>query len=145
MDQYVSAVIITAMTGVFSLITLIIQKKQDKIINKIDEQTVFIDKEKRLRQKLIQQEKERELIIQNIMILILDTNLDILKSAKILNPAIVINDNIFRQSDDLKQKFSDVSNSIKEIGKEYEMVLDMNTLFQNELERVQHQHQQPHN
>lgn len=143
MDQYVSAVIITAMTGVFSLITLIIQKKQDKIINKIDEQTVFIDKEKRLRQKLIQQEKERELIIQNIMILILDTNLDILKSAKILNPAIVINDNIFRQSDDLKQKFSDVSNSIKEIGKEYEMVLDMNTLFQNELERVQHQ--QPHN
>jgi hypothetical protein len=52
MDQYLSTVIIALITGVFSVITLIIQKKQDHIVSKIDEQTSFIEKEKALKQKL---------------------------------------------------------------------------------------------
>ena len=57
MDQYLSTVIIAIITGVFSVITLIIQKKQDRVINKIDEQTMFIEKEKALKQKLTKKEK----------------------------------------------------------------------------------------
>ena len=52
MDQYLSTVIIAIITGVFSVITLLIQKKQDKVISKIDEQTLFIEREKALKQKL---------------------------------------------------------------------------------------------
>jgi len=50
-DQYLSTVIIAIITGVFSVITLLIQKKQDKVISKIDEQTLFIEREKALKQK----------------------------------------------------------------------------------------------
>lgn len=138
MDQYLSTVIIAAMTGIFSIITLIIQKRQDKIINKIDEQTMFIEKEKGLKQKLIQKEKERESVIQEIMILILDTNLHILKNTQIAG-ATVVDQTVFNRSEDLKQRFSDVSTSIKEITKEYEMVLDMNSILTKELEKVQNQ------
>ena len=138
MDQYLSTVIIAAMTGVFSVITLIIQKRQDKIINKIDEQTMFIEKEKGLNQKLIQREKEKESIIQEIMILILDTNLHILRNTQIAG-ATVVNPNVFERSEDLKSKFSDTSNAIKEITKEYEMVLDMNNIFTEELKKVHSQ------
>ena len=137
-DQYLSTVIIAAMTGVFSVITLILQKRQDKIINKIDEQTMFIKKEKGLKQKLVQREKERESIIQEIMILILDTNLHILKNTQIAG-ATIVDPNVLERSEVLKTKFSDTSNAIKEITKEYEMVLDMNDIFTKELEKVQSQ------
>ena len=138
MDQYLSTVIIAGMTGIFSIITLFIQKRQDKIINKIDEQTMFIEKEKGLKQKLIQREKERETIIQEIMILILDTNLHILRNTQIAG-ATVLDDGIFQKSENLKNRFAEVSTSIKEITKEYEMVLDMTSVFQKELEKVQNQ------
>jgi lipopolysaccharide export LptBFGC system permease protein LptF len=138
MDQYISAVIIAAMTGIFSIITIVIQKRQDKIINKIDEQTMFIEKEKGLKQRLIQREKERESIIQEIMILILDTNLHILKNTQIAG-ATVVDDTVFERSENLKHRFSEVSTSIKEITKEYEMVLDMTNMFNKELEKVQSQ------
>ena len=138
MDQYLSTVIIAAMTGIFSIITLIIQKRQDKIINKIDEQTMFMEKEKGLKQKLIQREKERGNIIQEIMILILDTNLQIIKNTQI-NEASVVDDTVFDRSSQLKKRFGEVSNSINEITKEYEMVLSMTSEFQKELEKVQNQ------
>ena len=81
MDQYLSTVIIAVITGIFSIITLLIQRKQDKVINKIDKQAIFIEREKSLKQKMRQKEKEREMIIHEIMILILDTNLSILKNS----------------------------------------------------------------
>ena len=136
MDQYISTVIIAGMTGIFSVITLIVQRRQDKVIKKIDEQTMFIEKEKGLKQKLVQREKEREAIIQEIMILILDTNLHILKNTQIAG-ATIVDGTVFQQSENLKLRFSEVNISIKEITKEYEMVLDMTSVFQRELEKVQ--------
>ena len=135
MDQYLSTVIIALITGVFSVITMIIQKKQDRVITKIDEKTSFIEKEKSLRQKLNQKEKEREEIIHAIMILILDTNLFILRNTQV-GGDIHINDDVFKASDDLKSQFDSVTKSINDITKEYEMVLDMTSEFQKEIERV---------
>lgn len=136
MDQYLSAVIIAGMTGIFSIITLIIQKKQDRIVNKIDEQTMFIEKEKGLKQKLVKQEKERERIIQQIMILILDTNLHILKGNQSAG-SIIIDPTVFEKSENLKDSYTKVTDSIKELSKEYEMVIDMTNVFQKELEKAQ--------
>lgn len=135
MDQYLSTVIIALITSVFSVISIVVQKKQDKVMNKIDEQTMFIEKEKALRQKLTQKEKDRESIIHEIMILILDTNLYILRNAQ-LEGGIVLEDDVFQKSDTLKEKFSAVSGDIEEIGKEYEMVMNMTEEFQREVEKV---------
>ena len=134
MDQYLSTVIIALITGVFSVITLIIQKKQDKVISKIDEQTTFIDREKSLKQKLAQKEKERELLIQDMMILILDTNIYILKNSNIGDGNLSIEE-VYKESDKLKEKFKALSEEIAEITNEYALVLDITNEVQRGLER----------
>lgn len=135
MDQYLSTVIIAIITGVFSTITLIIQKKQDKVINKIDEQTSFIEKEKDLKQRLSQKQKERDSIIHDMMILILDTNLDILKNSQLCEE-VLTDDDVFAKSEILKKRFIDLTESIEDLNKEYDMVLDMTSQFQREIEKM---------
>lgn len=134
MDQYLSTVIIALITGVFSVITLIIQKKQDKVISKIDEQTTFIDREKNLKQKLAQKEKEREALIQDMMILILDTNIHILRNTSISDETLSVKD-IHEASENLKKRFKTISEEIEEINNEYTLVLDITSEFQKEIER----------
>lgn len=136
MDQYISTVVIALITGLFSIVTLVIQKKQDKVINKIDEQTLFIEREKALRQKLTQKEKDRESIIHEIMILILDTNLFILKNSQIAGGETVFDDTVFKKSDILKDRFVQVTDDIESIAKEYDMVLNMTEEFQREVAKV---------
>lgn len=134
MDQYLSTVIIALITGIFSVITLIIQKKQDKVISKIDEQTTFIDREKNLKQKLAQKEKEREALIQDMMILILDTNIHILRNTSISDETLSVKD-IHEASENLKKRFKTISEEIEEINNEYTLVLDITSEFQKEIER----------
>ena len=131
MDQYLSTVIIAIITGVFSVITLVIQKKQDKVINKIDEQTMFIEKEKGLKQKLTQKEKERDEIIHDITILILETNMTILRNDQQTNN-ILIDDDVFEKSSELKMKYNKVTEEIDGIAKEYNIVLEMTSQFHND-------------
>ncbi|MCM1215399.1 MAG: hypothetical protein NC548_12875 [Lachnospiraceae bacterium] len=133
MDPNISTIIIALLTGFFSVLTVIIQKRQDKVIKRIDEQTMFIEKEKSLKQRLNQKEKEREMIIHEIMILVLDTNLDILKNTKSVED--VLNADVFEISDDLKAKFESTSHDIQEITKEYEMLISMSSEIQEELEK----------
>lgn len=124
MDQYLSTVIITLITGIFSIITLIIQKKQDDVINKIDSQTSFIEKEKSLKQKLTEKRAEQEDLIHHILLLILDTNLHILRNTMIAG-AIVPDETVFQKSEDLKNQFKDLNQEIQDISKEYDMLLEL--------------------
>ena len=124
MDQYLSTVIITLITGIFSIVTLVIQKKQDDVINKIDSQTSFIEKEKLLKQRLTKKQAEQEELIHNIMLLILDTNLHILKNTMIAG-AIVPDESVFQKSDYIKTHFKELNDEIQDISKEYEMLLDL--------------------
>ena len=124
MDQYLSTVIITLITGIFSIVTLVIQKKQDDVINKIDSQTSFIEKEKILKQRLTKKQAEQEELIHNIMLLILDTNLHILKNTMIAG-AIVPDESVFQKSDYIKTHFKELNDEIQDISKEYEMLLDL--------------------
>ena len=134
MDQYLSTVIIALITGIFSVITLIIQKKQDKVIGKIDEQTSLIDREKKLKQRLASKEKEREMLIQEMMILILDTNIHILKNTNIISEKDLI-DEVYKTTDELKKKFKAISEEIEEINNEYNIVLDISNNIQEDFKR----------
>lgn len=122
MDQYTSTVIIAIITGIFSVITLIIQKKQDVVINKIDEQTVFIEQEKTLQQTRTAKEKERENIINKIMLLILDTNLYIL-GHELDNDKVSVESN--EQANKLKEEFNKIDEEIQDIDKQYDMLMDL--------------------
>ena len=135
MDQYLSTVVIALITGIFSIITLVIQKKQDKVISKIDEQTTFINREKTLKQKLRQKEKEKELLIQDIMVLILDTNVYILKNTNIGDNNIPI-DEVYKDSENLKNRINKLTTEIEGINSEYNLVLDITSEVQKEIERI---------
>lgn len=128
MDQYLSTVIIAIITGVFSVITLIIQKKQDRVINKIDEQTMFIEKEKALKQKLTKKEKEREEVIHDIILLILETNMAILKNDQEVNNT-VIESRVVEKSSQLKEKYNTITEEIEGITREYNVVMEMTSQF----------------
>ena len=137
MDQYLSTVIVAIITGAFSVVTLIIQKRQDKVINKIDEQTMFIEKERKLKQDLAKKEKERVEIIYKVMMLILETNLAIIKMTDYPdNPNI--NQNMFEYSEKLKESFETISKDLNELNKEYEMIMNLTT----ELHRESSSHHQ---
>lgn len=129
-------IVVALITGVFGVITLIVQKKQDKMINKIDEQTMFIAKEKDLKQKLAQKEKERNLVTHEMTILILDTNLSILRN--IQNSGISIDNVVFEYSEELKKRYETKTEEIESITKEYEIVLDMTSQFQQEIRNQHH-------
>lgn len=134
MDQYLSMVIVAIITGVFSVITLIIQKRQDKVINKIDEQTMFIEREKRLKQQLTQKEKERANTIYNVMMLVLETNVIILKvTSDPSNPNI--DPEIMNQAGLLKDSFRRITSELEKLDKEHEMILDLSTELQNEYKK----------
>lgn len=135
MNQYLSSVIIALITGVISVITLVIQKRSDKVINKIDEQTMFIEREKEIKFKLKQKEKEKESIIHEMMILILDTNLFIVTNPDLDEQNKPRIDEALKSSIELKGRFNNICEDIKDIEKEYEMLLDMTSDLQKELSK----------
>lgn len=122
MDQYLSTVIIALITGIFSIITLLIQSKQEKVVNKINEQATFLEKEKILKQGLHNKESEQDKLMDEIMLLILDTNLSILHNTTTEDQSLeVIND----KYNELKARFNEITEDIQKINKEYEMLLDI--------------------
>lgn len=119
MDQYLSAVIIALITGVFSVITVLLQKKNNEIIDKIDEQTGFIEREKKVKQSLNEKITERNALVDEIIVLILDTNVYALKKDTTTPP------DVFTKSDELEAKFNTLTKEIAELTKEYNLILDL--------------------
>lgn len=134
MDQYISTVVVSLITGIFGIITLLIQKNSNKMVSKIDKQTVFIEKEKGVKQKLDKKKKEKEDAIHEVMMLILDTNLKILRNMTPTDSTIV-DESVFRRAEELKALFEQLSDDIDIINREYELVLDMAKQFKNETEK----------
>ena len=134
MDQYLSTVIIAIITGVFSVITVFIQKKQDKVIDKIDKQTAFIEKEKTLKQARAKKMEERETVIHAIMILILDTNLYIFKNTNAEGKKLM--DEIFKKSETLENKFNSINDELNSIDKEYDMLIKLASEFNEPIDAL---------
>lgn len=138
MDQYLSTIIVTAITGIFSIITLLINKDNHKITDKIDDQHNLVDKEVEVKAKINRKEKEQVKCINDIMLLILDTNMRILKSEQ-LEGKFDIDDSAFNQADELHRQFNVLSDELEDLDKEYEIVAEMTSEFKNEIERITHE------
>ena len=134
MDENLSTVIISIITGIFSTVSLLIKTRQEKVITKIDKQNEFIEKEKTLKQHLDQCEKERLMIMQDIITLILDTNLRLLEKHDEYNSDF--DSTLFERAKTYKEQLEENTKSMKEFGKEYEILLNLSNLFQQELEKI---------
>lgn len=130
MDANIATVLVALIGVIGTTITAIINKKQKVVMQKVEKQNLFVAKEKGLRQKLNQKEKEREETIHDVMLLILDTNISILKNTASKD---LVDSEVFKKSEELKQRFNDISESIDDIYREYEIVLEMTNSFQEEI------------
>ena len=135
MDDNLSAIIIAVITGLFSTLSLVIKSRQEKVITKIDTQNEIMQKEKALRDRLKECEKERMDAVKEIIVLILDTNLRILERYGNIDEKKDLP--LFDRAVINKRRLEEVSDSLKSLLREYEMILDVSTLFQQEVEKLQ--------
>ena len=134
MDPTLSTVIIALMTGIFSVITVKIQKNQSKLIEKIDEQTIFIEKEKAIRQKLVQAEKKRDAIIEQATLLSMKINIHLINSISEIDQKI--RDDLKSTSKELETEYKESLSVIRDISKEYDLIIQVSADLQREFERL---------
>ncbi|MDE7345339.1 MAG: hypothetical protein K2N48_01200 [Muribaculaceae bacterium] len=125
MDQNVATIIITVITGIFGIFTIIVQKRQDKVINKIDEQTILIDKERTLRQKLDARRKDLEAVTYKMIRLILDTNLTILQDMPGHSIPVEGDQSVYKKSEELNAEFMAITKDIDDLTHEYNLIISM--------------------
>lgn len=133
MDGNIATIIIAIITGIFGVITIVIQKKQDKVITKISEQTVLIEKERKLRQRLDQKKKELEAVTYKMIVLILDTNLSIFRDMP--NHSVESEKDVHEASEKLKKEFHEITDEIERLTTEYNMVVEMTEQYQKDLKK----------
>ena len=120
MDQYLSAVIISIITGVFSILTIVIKKRNDSVMLKIDEKSKIIVAEKKLKQDLAVKEKELQTFIYRMTILIMDTNIQIMSNVPQGAPLNI--DEYRNQAKEIKKAYEKTMEEIDDLNLQYEMI-----------------------
>lgn len=133
MSPELATVIVSVIGLIGTIVTALISKRQKAIKATVDKQNIFINKEKGIRQKLNQKQKEKEDTIHEVMIMILDTNIAILRNNQ--DNDNLENSEIYQKSEKLKKRFADISDSMDDIYKEYEIVLEMTKTFEAEMNK----------
>lgn len=123
MDPSVATVVVAIFTGIFSIITLLIQKDQRKLLSKIDEQTIFMEKEKAIKQRIGELNRQRDIYIQEMTLLKLDAILRILLS----NDKVTQSDitDILAKITEIETSYENILESIGDANKEYEIIIHM--------------------
>lgn len=123
MDPNIATVVVAIFTGIFSIITLLIQKDQRKLLSKIDEQTIFMEKEKAIKQRISELNRQRDIYIQEMTLLKLDAILRILLSDDKISQSDI--SDILSKISEIESDYSDIIESISDANKEYEIIIHM--------------------
>ena len=134
MDENLSTVIVAAMTGIFSIITLLIRKKDSGVIDKINQQQSFFEREKKLKQKLDTKEKILKKIFQDLDLLLVDTNIELIKLHNEVDSETL--NKLHQQHVEIKNKIINITNEIDDITKEYQIVILMTEELHAEYEKM---------
>ena len=134
MDENLSTVIVAAMTGIFSIITLLIRKKDSGVIDKINQQQSFFEREKKLKQELDTKEKILKKIFQDLDLLLVDTNIELVKLHNEVDSETL--NKLHQQHVEIKNKIINITNEIDDITKEYQIVILMTEELRAEYEKM---------
>ena len=134
MDENLSTVIVAAMTGIFSIITLLIRRKDSGVIDKINQQQSFFEREKKLKQELDAKEKILKKIFQDLDLLLVDTNIELIKLHKEVDSETL--NKLHQQHVEIKNKIINITNEIDDITKEYQIVILMTEELRAEYEKM---------
>jgi hypothetical protein len=122
------------MTGIFSIITLLIRKKDSGVIDKINQQQSFFEREKKLKQKLDTKEKILKKIFQDLDLLLVDTNIELIKLHNEVDSETL--NKLHQQHVEIKNKIINITNEIDDITKEYQIVILMTEELHAEYEKM---------
>jgi len=139
MDPNVATIIVAVFTGIFYVITLLIQKDQRKLLNKIDEQTVFMEKEKAIKQRISELNRQRDIYIQEMTLLKLDAILRVVLSDPCAAQANI--DDIISKTSEIESKYIEVIEDIVDANKEYEIIINMGNAFKDLMKDKRKKHQ----
>lgn len=134
MDINLTTVLVSIITGIVSLMTLKIQKTEGILNDKMEDQSVFMEKEKVLRQKLVEAEKKRNSIIEQMALYSMQINLILLLSIKSIDEGVV--DNIQKTIEDFESSYKEISEYINRTSQEYDMLIDVLNRMQEEIRNL---------
>lgn len=134
MDENLSTVIVAAMTGIFSIITLLIRRKDSGVIDKINQQQSFFEREKKLKQELDTKEKILKKIFQDLDLLLVDTNIELIKLHSEVDSETL--NKLQKQHIEIKNKIINITAEIDDITKEYQIVILMTEELRAEYEKL---------
>ena len=134
MDENLSTVIVAAMTGIFSIITLLIRKKDSGVIDKINQQQSFFEREKKLKQELDTKEKILKKIFQDLDLLLVDTNIELIKLHNEVDSETL--NKLHQQHVEIKNKIINITIETDDITKEYQIVILMTEELRAEYEKM---------
>ena len=127
-----STILIAVITGVFSLLALKIQGKQNKIMRELDKYNIFIENQKQIRQRLILAEKRRDGIIEQMIMVSMRVNIQLLGLLETVDS--VITKDLRDTSSELEAMHKKVSEEIDIISREYDIISDLNQKIQEEVD-----------
>lgn len=133
MNEHLATVLIAIVTGIFSIITLKIKKSGEKLNDTIDEQTIFLEKEKKIREIIMYAEKDRDSVSEQI-------NLFLLKvvSFLLLHMEHSVEDKEFvvslgNISAELEKNFREASAKLKKVYEEHHALMTVINSLQEDI------------
>lgn len=123
----ISSIIVAIVSGVFSVLVIILQKSNSKVDVHIKEQNKFLAHSNQLSNKLMEDRRRLDALNRKMLIVILDTNIAILegnKNVDAINSAI-------KESIDLKADLDAVLVEIDELEKEKHMIEEVEELIKD--------------
>lgn len=121
MNEYTSAIVVAIITGVFSVIAIIIQRKQDKVLKDIDEKSKIIEQDRRLRQQINLEEKNLQLVTYEMVKLMIDCTMNVLiNCANVQDPTV--KDQYIQTANELKAKYKVIREKLDDLYTQNEVI-----------------------
>lgn len=121
MNEYTSAIVVAIITGVFSVIAIIIQRKQDKVLKDIDEKSKIIEQDRKLRQQINLEEKNLQLVTYEMVKLMIDCTMNVLiNCANVQDPTV--KDQYIQAANELKAKYKVIREKLDDLYTQNEVI-----------------------
>lgn len=121
MNEYTSAIVVAVITGVFSVIAIIIQRKQDKVLKDIDEKSKIIEQDRKLRQQINLEEKNLQLVTYEMIKLMIDCTMNVLiNCANVQDPTV--KDQYIQAANELKAKYKVIREKLDDLYTQNEVI-----------------------
>ena len=127
----ISSIIVAVVSGIFSILVIILQKGNNKVDRHIDKQNTFLERSKIVSDKLAADRKHLDALNRKMLLFILDTNVYILKE----NNDKDLIEEMATKSMDLKADLAGICDEINDLEKEKQLIEDV---MEDMANQVQH-------